>query len=424
MTLLYIFTILIMAITAPFCEATSISYLALFTPIIFLGKREYILSLILFASVMFYRVPPGIPIMPLLIIMYIGSIIIERIIRVRWNINIKALILFLAACGYLVLSCYTSLSGSYDSLFKMITFIALVYFAVYDKSCDTTLLQKLLLIASVVGIVGIAAKLILSPDMSMEGRASISAFHNPNVVARGVAAMILIIFVGRKFWGRYIPNIILDGTMIIGFIAIFLTGSRMGILSTIITIFVLSYVSSKDKKTRSFKFAFIGVIIIGLFSVFLSVSDIDLGRYEQGFASETIEGDARVASSHVLWENAITKNPLMGIGLGSENSEWFLEYVPDADNFFVDALTQVGIIGFAAMFILFIISFRSLNKYIAKDSRNISLVALPFAFLISQISYCFSETVFDELILWYTFALTQIYINTTKYGCISNISRS
>lgn len=413
-----------MAITAPFCEATSISYLALFMPIIFFGKREYLLSLILFASLLFYRVPPGMPIMPLLIYLYIASIIVnERLVRFKWEVNIKACILFIAACGYLALSCYTSLSGSYDSLFKMITFIALLYFAIYDKSCDTKLLQQLLLIASVIGTICISAKLILSPDMSMDTRASISEFHNPNVVARGVAAMILVMFVGRRFWRKVIPNIFLDGTILLGFIAIFLTGSRMGILSTIITIATLLYMGSKNKNTRAINFVLIGALLIFISAVFISITNINLGRYATGFTSNIIEGDARIVSSQLLWSSAISQHPFTGIGLGSDNSKLILEYVPDADNFIIDALTQVGLIGFTAMIYLFIMSIRQLNSLKKYKGVQLSVIALPMAFLISQIPFCLSETVFDELMMWYSFALAQIYINSISNGATSIYSR-
>ena len=271
---LYIILILVMTVTSPFCEATTISYISIIIPIIFFRRREFILALVLFSTVLFYRIPPGIPVMPLLIIIYIGSIIMGRIERLKWNVSLRALILFLASCGYITLSCYTSITGSYDSLFKMITFIALLYFSIYDKEYDTLLFQKLLLIASVIGTIYIFFILMVSPDMSIAGRYSISAFHNPNVVARGVVAMILIIFVSRRYWTKTLPNIILDGTMILGLISIFLTGSRMGILSTLITIVILLYVGSSDKKNRVIKFAFIGTILIGFFSVFLSMSNV------------------------------------------------------------------------------------------------------------------------------------------------------
>ena len=417
LNILYILFVLIMTVTTPFCETTGISYISLLIPFIFFGKREYILSFILYASIIFYRVPPGIPIMPLLIIGYAISLIVnERIQRLGYEVNVKKLSLFILSIAFLTYSCYSSITGSYDSLFKTIVFIALLYYATYDKNCDIKLLQRLLVFASVCGLIFWAFKISLMPDISMEGRRSISMLHNPNVVARGASLMIIIVFFARQFWDSTLPKILLDICIICGFLTIFFTGSRMGIMATIITMILCMYWGSSNKESRFIKIAFVGIILLVLGNIALNLLNIDIGRYATGFTSEIIEGDARLASSQVLWTHAISQHPIKGVGLGGDNSLYFLEYVPDADNLIIDILTQLGIIGLCTIVILLIKSLKAIKANIKNRRIQFKHLVLPLGILISQICFSLTETVFDELTLWYALAITYIYINSILYG--------
>lgn len=413
MQTVYIVLILLMTLTSPICESSSISYLALLLPLMFIGKSEYLLSLILFSSCVFYRVPPGIPISPILIILYVLSVIIaERINKRQYYINISLLIGFLLAIGYIFYSCKTSITGSFAPIDKFLAFFLLIYISIYNKSCNVSLLQKLLLITSLIAIPYIVLRLTLFPYIYID-RPTLSSTINANVVVRGLSVMIIMIFISRNIALKGVPNYVKYIVIILGIWGIFITGSRMGIIATIFAMVVVLYLNS-EKKNKKIKNTF-GLIVVALAGMFvLSSFDVNLGRLEAGLSKEAIENDPRMFSAIILWNEAISKNFFTGIGLGSENSETILTYVPDADNFFVDLLTQMGVIGLSIVVILLVSSTRKLFKYRKKYNLRFDAIALPISVIVLFVPFMFSETVFDEIFIWFFIAITNIYANSIK----------
>lgn len=414
-----------MGLTAPFCEATPISYLALFIPILFYNHREYILALILLSVGLFYRIQPGIPLSPILVMLYIGIIIVdEKFFKLNWNIKIGALICFISAIFFIFISAQNSITGSTAQISSYVFYFSLIYFSIYDRSCNIKKLERSLLLASVIGVVFVLMWLIVNPTLTEEGRFSLSAFHNCNVVARGLAIMTVIIFATNNLSLKGVKGAFKIGVVLIGLFAIFLTGGRMSFVASIVTM-ALCFLIENRHQGKLFNYILI-ILAIGLISTpFFLVLEIDFGRFEGLFSSNTIESNARMTSGEILWHQAITKNPFMGIGIGNENSMYILEYIPDADNMYIDALTQVGIIGLSAIIILIISSIRRLVKYTQTNKRRFSSIAIPISLIAIQIPLSFTESVFDEMAIWYAIAIVNIYINNLNKtdGTISNYNR-
>lgn len=419
---LYVFLILIMTITSSCSESTGISYIALIIPIFYLKKREYLLGLIFFSSAIFYRIPPGIPILPMLIVLYICSVMSERLYRKKWLINIKSITCFFLASLFLVYSCYTSISGSYGVLPITLLFISLVYFSVYDSSCNIPLLQRILLITSIIWIIFITYILLFNPYIYEEGRRTLSSFHNPNVIVRGVSFMSMVVFTSLFTSFKGLKFLLKVGVLLMSLFANFLTGGRMGIIAIIFAIAVCLYYGAKNR-AQIMNYVFgavaIGIVIIPIFSLI----DVDFGRFEGAFTKEALKNDVRIVSAGILLDEAILEYPMTGVGLGNINSEQILDYVPDADNMYIDILTQLGIIGFVSITVLILSAFRRMKKILYQKKLPFKELALPMSFIILQVPFSLSETIFDELYIWYSIALTNIYINSInryELTCINN----
>ncbi len=424
--------VLYIALTAPICSETALSIAVPLIALFFIKKREFLLSSLFFTSIFFYRIPPdsGIPISPIFIVLYILSYII--FIRLnslnKLRLSSKTILSALSVITLMVLSCMFSITGSYSSLPIFILFILLLYYSKYDKCFNVELFEKLLFSGAVIAILYIFFKILLAPYISLDGRRGLFEAQNVNATARGIS-MLIIVFV---CFAVKLKKQFLWLPVIVGIISIILTGSRTGLLATFITLFLMAWIYTNNK-ARLFNYCLCSLPILAtiLAIIFKILGNIGMGESIERFASilslDTILKDTRLVSWELLLAYILQYRSIWyGIGLGNVNSKEVLEYVPDGDNMYIDTLSQVGIIGLLVLISYItsrvILLIKSQNSI---TNRNRFFFFLPIGLILQQLTFSMTETIFDEIALWFTMGISYLYINNNhdKYST-SIISRT
>ncbi|WP_010094024.1 O-antigen ligase family protein [Ornithinibacillus scapharcae] len=186
--------------------------------------------------------------------------------------------------------------------------------------------------------------------LTLGGRAQ-ATLNDPNLAALYLIVSMTIIAVSRIRTGR---NILLNLPMAIVLLALVLTASRGGILSTILSItsvLLLSVLSARVKEILLF--AGLALLFATGFIWLYHSSDV-LSFAVERVATIGIEGDG-TSYRVFLWNSAIemwTHNPFIGVGIGQ-----FISYSPEVfgyalsnipHNTYLSFLTETGIVGFLA----------------------------------------------------------------------------
>lgn len=417
--LFYIILLLFIAITSPICGSNYISVFVVIASFFYIHKSEYLLNLLLFCLVFFYRIPHHIPVTPIITVLYVMSVFTRtRLVDLHHiKFNIRLLILAITTIIFLYYSCYYSITESYSQLPLFVSFILLLYFSTYDRSLNLKTFQKLLYISAIIGLSYIFIKLIIAPHY-VEGRRGIFAQQNVNATARGISMLLVILC--YRLYTKYANRFVDMSLLSLGLFSILLTGSRTALLSFGVTIYLLVITYANNKKKILTSTMLTGIAGLILYTLISFVDIPFLERFTDMLSVDTIMQDTRIISSGLLIHRAIIPNPLWGVGLGNENSEFLLGYIADADNLYIDMITQVGFVGFFAFVILIIMVLKKTLHYIKYDKRNKAVLFVPLALMYQQLSFTLTESMFDELGLWFAIALMIIYINSVKYGVSSS----
>lgn len=397
--LVFIFELVLLGVTASVCDASNISIVALLLGLMTCVRKENTLCLIFASSCLFYRIPNGIPISIVFIVFYVLQSLFVPHRKDENRLKLKRVIILLLSIGYIYVSCLTSLTGSFSRFIPYVLFFLFVY------SCDNTYqiniakFQENLFLSCCVVVPCILLTQLIHP-VYLGTRVTISKEFNCNQLARNIVMTVpvfmLFIWRYRKYWAFIF--------VFVAILSVVLTGSRTSLLALFTTFCIMLMIFKKRKALLLLVLS--GIIISMTYSVLITSEYSRVAEISDKAVSE----DLRLISSAILIDKVIKPNLLFGIGLGNENTEKVLGFISDSDNFFIDSISQVGLIGFFALAYLLIYSIKSIVK-LKNRAHNKFISFLPLSFMVVQLCYIMTETCFDEITFWYAIAVSMIYKN-------------
>lgn len=397
-----------MALTSTISGSSVYSYLVLPFLLLFINKRELLIGMLVASIILFYRIPPNIPISIIIILFYVISVFISGNLQEQ-KIHILNCIILTCVIIYIYISCNNSLTRSFSSFPFYVAVILFIFYAYKDKYLDLKFLNKILFISSIISVLFVFFILLLFPVFTDEGRRALTIDQNVNVLAHGISIALMIIF------NKYLNTHKYMFFIVIAFIDIFFTGSRTAIIASLCSIFLIIYLRS-NKKVILLKYIFgLGFVLFSLFYILANYSENSVLRYLDIFNVQVLNENTRLYTSEILFNEVIPYNWLWGIGLGNVNSREVLGYVPDADNMFVDILTQLGIVGATLVYSLFFMCIYKMYRLIKNHNNpTFKKVVLPFGLLIQEFVFSFGESVFDDIPFWLSIALCFIFLNSLR----------
>ena len=99
----------------------------------------------------------------------------------------------------------------------------------------------------------------------------------------------------------------------------------------------------------------------------------------------------------------------MGVGYGRINLTW-LGYDVDADNMYVDALSQIGVCGLMSLLLML----TSMTKPLLRNNTRMVVNQIALAMMIFIIIIGFGETIFDTYIFVFIIFFTLIAIQRSN----------
>jgi O-antigen ligase len=217
----------------------------------------------------------------------------------------------------------------------------------------------------------------------LNAQLTISEEVNPNTLAQGLLLAYLIIYTVavsvRKWWLLIFAVLPIVPMMMIGSRTAFIT-------LVVISILVLLFDSRISKKLKTL------ILLLTLLCIptILNYANQFNERLDVDSIVED-DGSGRFDTWSMLVDNVIPNNPIMGVGYGRVNLER-VGYAVDADNFYVDALSQIGAIGLLLLVLMLIFYLKPLwGKQDVNSRLALSLLLfIPIA--------GFGETIFDTFI--------------------------
>ncbi len=242
-------------------------------------------------------------------------------------------------------------------------------------------------------------------------------FNNPNYLAYGVLMAIPIAIYAAyysRFWlGKSLFLLILAVLLY----CVYLTGSRGGLLSTVLTIL---FCILQDRKPRTILIgAFFGIAI--LLIMLKSVPGLETVRYYRDDGSAMGRVDSWKAGFDML-----SASPLLGVGYKQYIDHWYL----DSHNAFIEVGSELGFIGLFIWVGLFYWSYKYLRAAIQSSTgighrwqkaHNKSLKAILFAFAVGS---CFASLSYYLLVyIFHSLAVVagRLYTSEEKRKEISQI---
>lgn len=231
---------------------------------------------------------------------------------------------------------------------------------------------------------------------------------NPNTASQYVLLLFIILyseaFRAKKYW-----IIILAACNIV---TLMYLGSRTAFFSMVVVAVVYLILILKTSVVNKI------LLLSAMVGVFLVIYS-QFGRFERSdrLRLSTVyedEGSGRFVTWTILFNNVIPKHLMKGIGVGRQNYVEAGVYMrgtyKDADNLYIDVLTQMGIIGLALFILFYVLVLRNLIKY-RKVKRDWDfLLAVFLAYLVEGLG----ETVFDTPMFWFLGLMVMIAINDLK----------
>ena len=331
-------------------------------------------------------------------IYYAYLLLIGSLLKLRLNtagkISVAAIITFLYAVWLIVTATY-SISGETEQAIKML--IAMIpIFIVPMFTQETNINTKHLFVVAVVFSGYVLLKLLFAPVLyvatvddaityqnMLNAQLTISERVNPNTLSQGLLLAYLIIYtiaVSARKW------------LLLIFIALpimpmLMIGSRTAFVTMVaISVLVLLFDSKLSKKLKT---AIILLAILGIPTILNQANQIN-DRLDMESIVED-DGSGRFDTWKLLMDNVVPNNPIMGVGYGRVNLER-IGYTVDADNMYVDALSQIGIVGLVLLMLMLIFYLKPLWGRQDKNSR------IAISLLLFVLIEGFGETIFDTFI--------------------------
>lgn len=378
-------------------------------PVIFVASISSSISILGFSALFYY------------LFLFILSAVLRK--GIRLHVPKKKSILFLAVfLGWLVICSMCSVSGNvYESLklcFTIVLFVICLSLNIcsckqarkeldrFAVLCMPVILFKLVFLPSAFVIEGLYSTRILS---------SVSETLNPNQLGISMAVLFVMEFaiLCKK---RHMRHLIALACL---FAILLILKGRTSFFSAILVSGI--YLMSECRINKKMKF-FIYALIVIVSAVFVvrTISDID--SYEDSAESNEAGKEMSVSSviqsdgsgRFVTWAFAfseiIPEHYIHGIGIGVTNYE-AIGYERDADNLYVDLLTEIGTPGFILFFLFYFVLMTEIKKHTGIYDRSGRL----YVYLMILMLMCgIGETLFDSSFLWMIIFLGFLTLQTRK----------
>ena len=340
--------------------------------------------------------------------LFFFAYLVKHRFKFKWDKNRILIILFAL---WILLGAYNSITGEVFLVYRLLALILPLVLCTSCKLNITSLISGLLTI-SVVSSVYILYKILFNPVLFLPGEGALNYSYsselvqltiareiNPNTLAQFLLIIYLILF---TFYLEIKKRILLLFCFI-SLISVLIIGSRTIFLSLLMISFILFMNTSSISKIKK-------IFIITFFLIMGQVLLNFVIDTNNRLAFDTIienKGSGRFDTWNSLFSNVIPNNFIMGIGYGRQNLT-HLGYDVDADNLYVDILTQLGIVGF----ILFFVIYLRLLKYVYNLKDFPAKVA--FSLLLFILFAGLGETVFDTFIYWIIIFYTLLILNNKQ----------
>lgn len=334
--------------------------------------------------------------------------------RLELKHNVITIILYIAC---LTISALCSVSQDMSPAIKMIIAIApLIIIASFQFIDNNQELLYYTYIGAIIVSTIITLKLILDPVLYIPNEEILSYYTdleevqitfakeiNPNTTAQSLLLAFVIIFIYAINSTK--RKILLFALTIIPSIPILLIGSRTVFIAliSIATIFFLW--KAQIKRSTKILIALTCLIAAGfVMDWIVSIND----RFILEDISED-RGSGRFDTWEHLFNNVIPYNLMLGVGYGRINLTW-LGYDVDADNMYVDALSQIGVCGLMSLLLML----TSMTKPLLRNNTRMVVNQIALAMMIFIIIVGFGETIFDTYIFVFIIFFTLIAIQRSN----------
>lgn len=318
---------------------------------------------------------------------------------------------------WLLFSAYNSITGETAIVYRIL--VAVIPIAICSRyPLDQSKLGYSMLVMAIASSVFVIIKLLYNPILFLPGEGALDTYStnsaiqltiareiNPNTLAQFLLIAYLIIYTYAL--EMKVKKIYL--LCILPIIPIVIIGSRTIFLSLIIISAILFMLSSSISTRKKIFISVISFVLGGTLMEYVVSTNNRLGF------NTIIEnkGSGRFTTWESLFNNVIPEHFIAGIGYGRSNFT-ALGYSVDADNLYVDILTQLGIVGFCLFFFIFICQFKSLRKIKSINSK------LAQSFILFVLFAGLGESIFDTFICWIIlFFILLVQTSHQSSKCIS-----
>ena len=265
-------------------------------------------------------------------------------------------------------------------------------------SFSETKVRRYMLLGAIAISITIALKLLIDPVLYSPGaynpyytddvavQLTFAEQVNPNTAAQCLLLSFIVIYIyaiNHSKWNLLIVSLI-------PLIPIVMIGSRT-VYIAVICVAIISFIVWA--KTKSYQ----KIVIVLLLAIFGGLILEGASSINERLMLESItddQGSGRFYTWDALFNNVIPIYFISGIGFGRSNLDAIGYYV-DADNMYVDALCQLGVVGVVVLLVMLI----ALGGDILKKHTTVSRMALAMLLFVFIVG--FGETVFDTFIFVY-----------------------
>ena len=258
-------------------------------------------------------------------------------------------------------------------------------------------------------------------DSLVDGsRMTIAHEVNSNQLAMGLAIAMALLASDLLIFGKHkVLNIVL---MLVNCIALFLTGSRTGLIAGIAAIFLLFIVATNEKGKR-YKAILFSVLGATIFIFVYSYLQENFPLLMERFTVENVEetgGTGRLDVWKAYFEHYFSKYWLIGIGFSSENMYYAALSINGeghgAHNLVVEIISKTGLVGVVLYGVCFLKYFKTAFKCVRENRFILCSIAIVFSILVNGIG----ENTLTVRFLWFGIGLGYLLSNSieNKQTCL------
>ncbi|MDI6851166.1 MAG: O-antigen ligase family protein [bacterium] len=327
------------------------------------------------------------------------------------------LILFVISNFFTILTAINPMRTFFQSLHLGLS-LAVFFFSLQfwdDAKYEdiTIILLVLLILFTVIDVIDFRALRML-----MSGKwlaRSAGRFNSPNPPAF-LAGMGIIFSLYLGFKKRVPFNFFFLGIACILILVIFCTGSRNGLISSLVASFVfLIFVFKSDEKHKWILFTILGTVFLFIF--------YRLGRilFQFRLNPKLLLYDTSILSRILLWRNSLRyfiSNPFSPVGTG--NFFYFEGSLglPFAHNFLINLLIESGVVAFLVVFLAYIVGIKKiLEKFFeflkSSEVKKEEIVSVAFILyvimLFSADQFLYDGSLWRFMLIFLSFSISKLW---------------